>query len=492
MCSLTVHDGKVAGKDAHFDTLCLHAGYGPDGTGSRGMPIYRTSPFVFKSTDHAAKLFALAELGNIYSRLMNPTTDVLEKRVAMLEGAHPLGGRGLASGTSAVHYAIINVASRGDNIISAKALYGGTYTMFKDILPKFGIEVRFVDATDPKAFAAAADGKTRAFFCETCSNPALEIVDLKAVAEEAHAVGVPLIVDATFSTPYLTKPISFGADVVIHSLTKWLGGHGTGLGGIVIDAGSFNWGAGKHPLYTVPDTSYGGLRWGIDLPAMLLPLAFILRMRTVPLRNLGACISPDNSWMFVQGIETLPLRMEKHCSNALAVAKFLKAHAKVAWVKYPGLEGDKFYNLQKTYLKGKGGAMVVFGVKDGVAAGKRLIESLTVFSHVANVGDAKSLAIHPASTTHSQLNAEAQTKAGVPPEMVRLSVGLEDPADLIADLEAALSPPPPPPPPPPKAKIDVREYAEKHGINATLSSAIARLLLDQPDDPKAALRELLK
>ena len=488
MCSLTVHDGKVAGKDAGFDTLCLHAGYAPDGTTSRAVPLYRTSPFVFKSTEHAAKLFALAELGNIYTRLQNPTTDILEKRVAMLEGAHPLGGLGLSSGTSAVFYSIINVASKGDNIISARNLYGGTYTQFNDILPTLGIEVRFVDSTDPKNFAAVADAKTRAFFCETCSNPACEVVDLKAVADLAHASGVPLIVDATFSTPYLTKPISFGADVVCHSLTKWMGGHGTGLGGIVIDAGTFKWGAGKHPLYSEPDTSYGGLRWGLDLPEMLLPLAFILRMRTVPLRNLGACISPDNSWMFLQGIETLPLRMEKHCANALAVAKFLKGHEKVAWVKYPGLEGDKFYELQKTYLKGKGGSMVVFGVKDGVDAGKRLIESLTVFSHVANVGDAKSLAIHPASTTHSQLNAEAQAKAGIPPEMVRLSVGIEDPNDLIADLANALNTPP-------KAqtakatKIDGREYIEKFGLNEKTQAGILQILKDQPDDPYKVLGE---
>ena len=403
------------------------------------MPLYRTGPYVFKSTQHAANLFALAELGNIYTRLQNPTNGILEKRVAMLEGAHPLGGLALASGTSAVFYSIINLAGEGDNIVSARNLYGGTYTQFNDILPQLGIEVRFVDSTNPKNFAAAADSKTRAFFCETCSNPACEVVDLKAVADLAHANGVPLLVDATFSTPYLTKPISFGADIVIHSLTKWMGGHGTGLGGMVIDAGTFKWGAGKHPLYTENDTSYGGLRWGLDLPAPLLPLAFILRMRTVPLRNLGACISPDNSWMFLQGIETLPLRMERHCSNSLAVAKFLSSHARIQWVKYPGLEGDAFYELQKTYLKGKGGSIVVFGVLGGAAAGKKLIESLTVFSHVANVGDAKSLAIHPASTTHSQLNEEAQKKAGIPPEMIRLSVGLEDPDDLIADLNAALN-----------------------------------------------------
>ena len=436
--SLSVHGGKVAGKDASFDTLCLHAGYGPDETTSRGVPLYRTSPFVFKSTQHAANLFALAELGNIYSRLGNPTVSVLEQRMAMLEGAHPLGGLALSSGTSAVFYSMINLASSGDNIVSGRNLYGGTYTMFNDILPTFGITVRFVDETDPQNFVKAADDKTRAFFCETVSNPACVVVELDKVADAAHGVGVPLVVDATFSTPYLTQPISYGADVVCHSLTKWIGGHGTGIGGMVVDAGKFKWGAGKHPLYSNPDTSYGGLRWGLDLPEALLPLAFILRMRTVPLRNLGACLSPDNAWMFLQGLETLPLRIDKHCSNALAVAKFLEKHPAVEWVKYPGLEKDPMYEKQKKYIKGKGGSMVIMGLKGGKEAGQKLIEALTLFSHVANVGDAKSLAIHPASTTHSQLNAEQQAAAGCPPEMVRLSVGIEDPEDLIASLKQSL------------------------------------------------------
>jgi O-acetylhomoserine (thiol)-lyase len=395
---------------------------------------------LFRS-EHAANLFGLRELGNIYTRLMNPTHDVLEKRVAELEGG--AAALALASGTSAIFYTVINLCSAGDEIVSANNLYGGTFTQFNDILPQFGIKVHFVDPKNPENFAKAITPKTKLLFCETVSNPGLDVADLEAIAAIAHKNGLPLVVDATFSTPYLTRPLDHGADIVVHSLTKWMGGHGTAIGGIVVDSGKFNWNSEKFPLMTQPDASYHGVRWATDI-GPLCPVAFAIRLRVIPLRNLGACISPDNSWMFVQGIETLPLRMEKHCSNALAVAKFLKAHAKVAWVKYPGLEGDKFYNLQKTYLKGKGGAMVVFGVKDGVAAGKRLIESLTVFSHVANVGDAKSLAIHPASTTHSQLNAEAQTKAGVPPEMVRLSVGLEDPADLIADLEAALSPAPPP------------------------------------------------
>jgi O-acetylhomoserine (thiol)-lyase len=374
----------------------------------------------------------------VYTRLMNPTTDVLEKRVAMLEGAHEMAGLGLASGTSAVFYSIINLAQAGDNIVSARNLYGGSYTQFNDILPKLGITVKLVDSNDPQNFASAIDEKTRAVFCESVSNPALEIVDLEAVAKVAHDAGIPLIVDSTFSTPYLTQPIAHGADIVVHSLTKWFGGHGTGLGGIVVDSGRFKWNTGKHPLFDEPDTSYHGLRWGHDLPAELAPLAFILRMRTVPLRNLGACIAPDNSWMFLQGIETLPLRMEKHCQNANAVARYLKAHSDVEWVRFPGLEDDPMFALNQKYLRGKGGAMVIFGIKGGKVAGSRFIEGLKLFSHLANVGDAKSLAIHPATTTHSQLNETQQRDAGITPEMVRLSVGIEDPQDIIADLEQAL------------------------------------------------------
>ncbi len=423
-----------------FDTICLHGGQQPDPTTvSRAVPIYRTTSYVFKNTEHAANLFALKELGNIYKRLMNPTTDVLEKRIALLEGAPEMGGLGVASGTAGVFYSIINLASTGDNIVSARNLYGGTYTQFNDILPALGIKVKFVDSNDPQNFAKAIDDKTRALFVETVSNPALEVVDLEKVAKVAHDHGIPLIVDATFSTPYLTKPLDFGADIVVHSLTKWFGGHGTGIGGVVVDSGRFNWGAGKHPLYDSPDNSYHGLRWGHDLPAPLAPLAFILRMRTVPLRNLGACIAPDNSWFFLQGIETLPLRMEKHCANALVVAEHLKKHQDVEWVRFPGLNDDPYFDLNKKYLHGKGGSMVVFGIKGGADAGKKFIESLKIFSHLANVGDAKSLAIHPATTTHSQLNEDQQRGAGITPELVRLSVGLEDPADLIEDIDQALA-----------------------------------------------------
>ncbi len=422
-----------------FDTICLHGGQKPDSeTLSRAVPVYRTSAYLFKSAEHAANLFALKELGNIYTRLMNPTTDVLEKRVSLLEGAHEMAGLGLASGSSAVFYSIINLAQNGDNIVSARNLYGGSFTQFDALLPQMGIEVRFVDSTDPENFAAAADEKTRAFFCETVSNPALEVSDLDAISELAHAHGVPLIVDATFSTPYLTNPLEHGADIVVHSLTKWLGGHGVGIGGIVIDGGKFNWTGGHHPLFDDPDESYHGLRWGHDLPEALAPLAYILRMRTVPLRNLGACIAPDNSWFFIQGIETLPLRMERHCENSLAVARFLQDHPAVEWVRYPGLEDDSQYELQKKYLKGKGGAMVVFGIKGGKEAGSKFIENVKLFSHLANVGDAKSLAIHPATTTHSQLNPVQQLEGGIKPELVRLSIGLEDIDDLREDLNQAL------------------------------------------------------
>jgi O-acetylhomoserine (thiol)-lyase len=422
-----------------FETLCLHGGTQPDPTTlSRAVPIYRTSSYVFRSTEHAANLFALRELGNIYTRLMNPTTDVLEKRVALLEGAPALGGLGVASGTSGVFYSVVNLAQAGDNIVSARNLYGGTYTQFNDILPTLGITVKWVDSNDPENFARAVDERTRAFFCETVSNPALDITDLESVAAIAHRHGLPLIVDATFSTPYLTQPIAFGADILVHSLTKWFGGHGTGIGGVVVDSGRFPWAGGKHALYDKPDPSYHGLRWGHDLPDPLKPLAFILRMRTVPLRNLGACLSPDNAWMFLQGIETLPLRMERHCANALAVARYLSQHPQVEWLRFPGLESDPMYRLNQRYLRGKGGAMVVFGIRGGRDAGRKFIEALRLFSHLANVGDAKSLAIHPATTTHSQLSEAQQREGGITPELLRLSVGLETLEDLLQDLEQAL------------------------------------------------------
>ena len=423
-----------------LETLCLHGGQQPDPTtGARAVPVYRTASYVFKNTEHAANLFALRELGNIYTRLMNPTTDVLEKRVALLEGAPEMGGLALASGTSAVFYAIINLAKAGDNIVSARNLYGGTYTQFNDILPALGIQVKLVDSNDPENFRKAIDANTRALFCETVSNPALEVADLEAIAKIAHDNGLPLIVDSTFSTPYLTRPIDHGADIVVHSLTKWFGGHGAGIGGVVVDSGRFDWAAGRHPQFTTPDHSYHGLCWGIDLPEPLRPLAYILRMRTVPLRNLGACIAPDNSWFLLQGIETLPLRMERHCENALAVAKHLQNHPRVRWVRFPGLEGDPQFAASQKYLRGKGGSMVVFGIEGGREAGARFIDHLQLFSHLANVGDAKSLAIHSASTTHSQLNEAQQAAGGITPDLVRLSIGLEHIDDILADLDQALA-----------------------------------------------------
>ena len=419
-----------------LETICLHGGTAPDPvTLSRAVPIHRTSSFVFRDTEHAANLFGLKELGNIYTRLMNPTHDVLEKRVAELEGG--AAALAVASGTSAVFYCVINLCAAGDEIVSANNLYGGTFTQFNDILPRFGIKTHFVDPKDPQNFAKAITPKTKLLFCETVSNPGLDVADIEAIAAIAHSHGLPLVVDSTFSTPSLERPLDFGADIVVHSLTKWMGGHGTAIGGIVVDSGKFNWQSEKFPLLTEPDPSYHGLRWAYDL-GPLTPLAFSLRMRVIPLRNLGACISPDNAWMFLQGIETLPLRMERHCENALAVAKHLSSHPSVEWVRFPGLPGDPNEALNQKYLRGKGGSMVVFGIKGGKAAGSKFIESLKLFSHLANVGDAKSLAIHPATTTHSQLTAEQQAAGGITPELVRLSVGIEHIDDILADLDQAL------------------------------------------------------
>ncbi|ESA32589.1 o-acetylhomoserine aminocarboxypropyltransferase [Leptolyngbya sp. Heron Island J] len=418
-------------------TKCLHAGQETDPTTmARAVPIYRTSAYTFRDTEHAANLFALKELGNIYTRLMNPTQDVLEKRVAAMEGG--AAALAVASGTSAIFYSIINICQAGDEIVSANTLYGGTYTMFKDILPQFGITVNFVDPRNPENFRPAITENTKLVFCETVSNPGLEVSDLDAIAAIAHGQGLPLIVDSTFTTPYLIRPIEHGADIVIHSLTKWLGGHGTGIGGIMVDSGKFDWTSGKFPLMSEPDASYHGLRYAHDL-GPLAPIAYTLRMRLVPLRNLGACISPDNAWMFLQGIETLHLRMQRHCENAIAVAEFLQQHPAVEWVRYPGLETDKAYSTAQRYLKNGFGAMVVFGIKGGAEAGKQFIEQLALFSHLANVGDAKSLAIHPSSTTHSQLSEADLQSSGIAPELIRLAIGIEDIDDIINDLKQALT-----------------------------------------------------
>ena len=424
-------------RQYHPETLALHAGQPIDATQSRGVPVYRTSSYLFKNTEHAANLFALKELGNIYTRLMNPTTDVLEQRVTQLEGG--AASVALASGTSAIFYSIITLAEAGDNIVSANNLYGGTYTQFDAILPKFGINVTFVDPKEPSNFEKAINEKTRAIFIETIGNPVLDYTDVKAIAEVAHRNGLPLIVDATFTTPYLLRTIDLGADIVINSLTKWLGGHGAGIGGIITDAGRFDWKAGRHPLFTEPDSNYHGLRWAIDLPEPLAPIAFALRVRTVPLRNLGASISPDNSWIFIQGIETLPVRIVRHSENALKVAEYLKSHPKVAWVRYPGLKSDPSYPKASRDLKNGFGGMVVFGVKGGYEAAVKIIDTISLFSHLANVGDAKSLILHPASTSHSQLTEEQQLQSGLSSDLIRLSVGLEHSDDLIAALDDALA-----------------------------------------------------
>ncbi|MFN4215831.1 MAG: O-acetylhomoserine aminocarboxypropyltransferase/cysteine synthase family protein [Brevinematales bacterium] len=420
----------------HFETLALHAGHTIDETLSRAVPLYRTTSYVFRSSEHAANLFALKEIGNIYTRIMNPTTDVLEKRMAALEGG--AGALALASGTNAIHYAIVNLAKQGDEIVSASNLYGGTFTMFHDILPQFGITTCFVDIRQPENLRKAITPKTKAVFVETIGNPSLDVTDIEAVARIAHEHEIPLIVDSTFTTPYLLRPIEYGADIVVHSLTKWIGGHGTAIGGIVIDSGKFNWKNPKFPLFNEPDPSYHNLRFAHDLGEMN-SLAYIMRMRLVPLRNLGGCLSPDNAWVFLQGLETLSLRMERHSSNALAVAKFLKTHPRVAWVRYPGLEDDPTYPVAKRYLRRGFGGMVVFGVKGGRKEGQKFIESLKLFSHLANVGDAKSLAIHPATTTHSQLSDEDMKSAGITPDLIRLSIGIEHIDDIIADLDQALA-----------------------------------------------------
>jgi O-acetylhomoserine (thiol)-lyase len=420
-----------------FETAALHAGQTAEQTTlSRAVPIYRTSSYVFKSTEHAANLFALKELGNIYTRIGNPTQDVLEKRLAVLEGG--AAALALASGTSAIFYTIINICAQGDEIVSANNLYGGTFIQFDSILPQLGITVRMVDPHDPANFAAAITEKTRAIYVETVGNPTLSVVDLEAVAAIAREHHLPLVVDSTFTPPCMLRPIEHGADVVIHSLTKWMGGHGVGIGGIVVDSGRFDWTDPKFTLFNEPDSSYHGLRYAHDL-GDLNPVAFALRMRLVPLRNLGACISPDNCWQFLQGVETLALRMERHCVNAAQVADFLAGHNAVEWVYFPGLPDSPGHEHAKKYLRNGYGGMVTFGIKGGLAAGSRFIEALDLFSHLANVGDAKSLAIHPASTTHSQLSAEQLKETGITESMVRLSIGIEHIDDIVGDLDQALA-----------------------------------------------------
>ena len=420
-----------------YDSKLLHAGWDSDADteGSITVPIYKTTAYQFNNTEHAANLFGLKEFGNIYSRLGNPTVGALEARLTALEGGAM--SVALASGTSAVMYSLINIMSQGDNFISASQLYGGTYTMFDNILPEYGINAKKVDITDLKAVEDSIDEKTRAVYCETVTNPGLVVADVTALSEIAHKHGIPLIVDATFTTSAIQKSFDFGADIVVYSLTKWMSGHGRVIAGAVIEKGGFDWGNGNFPLYDKPDTSYGNMRWGHDLGA-LGNVAYSLRLRTVPLRNLGANMSPDTAFEVMSGLETLSLRMEKHCSNAKKAAEFLSTHESVEWVRFPGLESDPSYELSEKYLNGTGGTMVVFGINGGKEAGQKFIDNLKMFRHVANVGDTRSLAIHPASTTHSQLDEDQLIAAGSPPELVRLSIGIEDIEDIVEDLSQAL------------------------------------------------------
>ena len=417
------------------ETRALHSGQKPDPTtNARAVPIYATTSYVFDDAAHAARLFGLQEFGNIYTRIMNPTTDVFEQRVAALEGG--VAALGLASGQAAETLSILNLARAGDNIVSSSSLYGGTYNLFTHTLPKIGITTTYVDGSDPSAFGRAINDKTKAVFLELIGNPRLDVHDLASIADVAHARGVPVIVDNTFA-PLLAQPIKHGADIVIHSATKWIGGHGTAIGGVVVDGGTFDWAASERfkEDFVDPDPSYHG----ISYTAAFGNLAFILKLRVQGLRDIGAALSPFNAFLFLQGLETLPLRITRHSENALAVAKWLETRPEVTWVSYPGLESHPSHKLAKRYLTGGFGGIVTFGVAGGVEAGRRLIDNVQIFSLLANVGDAKSLIIHPASTTHSQLTADEQVSTGTTEDLVRLSVGLEHVDDLIADLEQALA-----------------------------------------------------
>lgn len=418
-----------------LETLAIHAGYSPDPTTKAvAVPIYQTTSYAFDSTQHGADLFDLKVSGNIYTRIMNPTTAVLEQRVAALEGG--IGGLALASGMAAITYAIQTIAEAGDNIISISTLYGGTYNLFAHTFPQMGIEVRFVDYRDPAAIAKLVDAKTKAVFIESIGNPLGNVTDIAAFAAAAHAAGLPLIVDNTVATPYLCRPFEFGADIVVHSLTKYIGGHGTSIGGIIIDSGKFPWGEHKERFVRLntPDVSYHGVNYVEALGAA----AYIARARVVPLRNTGAAISPLNSFQILMGLETLALRMERHTENAIKVATFLRNHAQVAWVNYAGLPDHPDKPLVDRYMTGRPSAILTFGVKGGVAAGGRFIDALKLITRLVNIGDAKSLACHPASTTHRQLNADELKKAGVSEDMVRLSIGIEHIDDILDDLEQAL------------------------------------------------------
>jgi len=420
----------------NVDSLVLHGGQEADPTtGSRAVPIYQTTSYQFKDADHAARLFGLAEFGNIYTRLMNPTTDVLEKRVALLDGG--AAALATASGQAAISLSLLNIAQNGDEIVSADNLYGGTYTLFQNTFKKFGIKVTFVKSSDLSAFEKAITPKTKAIYAESVGNPKLDIADLEAISKIAHKNGIPLVLDNT-STPYTLRPIDHGVDIVVYSATKFLGGHGTSLGGVIVDSGKFDWTNGKFPLITDPDPSYHGLKF-VEALKPIGNIAYIIKARVNLLRDLGPAISPFNSFLLLQGIETLHLRYPRHSENALAVARFLEKHPKVSWVNYPGLDSSPEKKKADKYLKHGAGAIIGFGIKGGIEAGKKFIESLELFSHLANIGDAKSLAIHPASTTHSQLSPEEQKATGVTQDFIRLSIGIEHIDDIISDITQALA-----------------------------------------------------
>ena len=417
------------------ESLALHGGQEPDPTtGSRAVPIYQTTSYQFKSTEHAANLFGLKEFGNIYTRLMNPTTDVFEKRVALLDGG--VGALAVASGQSAITLALLNIAQAGDEIVSADNLYGGTYNLFHYTFKKFGINVKFVKSNDLAGFQKAITPKTKAIYAESVGNPKLDVTDLEALSKIAHKNGIPLVLDNT-ATPYLLRPIDFGVDIVVYSATKFIGGHGTSIGGVIVDSGKFDWTNGKFPLISEPDPSYHGINF-VEALKPIGNIAYIIKARVTLLRDLGPAISPFNSFLLLQGLETLHLRMPRHSENALAVAQYLKKHPEVAWVNYPGLPSSPDHDKAKKYLGKGAGAIIGFGIKGGLEAGKKFIESLELISHLANIGDAKSLAIHPATTTHQQLSEEERLATGVTPDFIRLSIGLEHIDDIIADIEQAL------------------------------------------------------
>ena len=418
-----------------IETLALHGGQEPDPTtGSRAVPIYQTTSYQFKDTDHAASLFGLTQFGNIYTRLMNPTTDVLEKRIALLDGG--IGALAVASGQSAITLALLNIAKAGDEIVSADNLYGGTYTLFHYTFPRLGIKVNFVKSNDLKALEAAMTPKTKAVYAESIGNPKMDVADLTGIAAIAHKNDIPFILDNTVS-PYILRPFDFGVDIIVYSATKFIGGHGTSLGGIIVDSGKFDWTNGKFPLIADPDPSYHGLNF-VEALKPMGNLAYILKARVTLLRDLGPALSPFNAFLFLQGLETLHLRMPRHCENALAVALYLEKHSKVSWVNYPGLQSSPEKDRALKYLPKGAGAIMGFGVKGGIEAGKKFINSLQLISHLANIGDAKSLAIHPASTTHSQLSPEEQQATGVTPDFIRLSIGIEHIDDILADIEQSL------------------------------------------------------